>query len=814
MKFQVLDQLQWHILIDKLSQKAQTEPSRKMCRDLQPTIGHNDIEKRWAQVLPLKTLFSRGYRAPIGELPDLTLSFRAASLGQILNGEDLWDIFILLQMTQTVRQFTVDQKDRCQTLSRFHGNLYPLPGLSRAIQKAISTEGEILDTATPTLEKIRRDKVSARRHIESKIKQLLTERELETYLQDKFFTIRADRYVVPIRLDGRGRVDGSIHDTSDSGQTLYIEPLEIKGMNENLLELELAEKLEILKIFKELSDQVAAELEIISANFDNLIELDFLTAQACLAHSLDAGPVELTTQPILHLRNARHPLITTPSGGNAIANDIMLTKEQRSLIVSGPNAGGKTVVLKTTGLLHLMAKAGLLIPADENSKIYLFEKVWVSIGDSQNLSASLSTFSGHIYGLKTIVESAGPKDLVLLDELAVGTEPQAGAAIAQAILEKLAEKNTTVIATTHFDNLKGMAVADPQFRNGSMEYSTKTLKPTYHLIMDVPGQSYGIEVAKDLGFPLDIIARATDLRGSAATSMDKLIEDLSIARDNARKAEKIAEERRLEMESQKARWTREREGLSLQRQKASKAIADNWESKMEPKKQEINKILGELKKIISKAKKGNITFDKLTSETSKIKVDKETCFGQIHQSQKNLAQQSETEKKIPGIPATIENTKLHDKVWVISLGKEAMVTRFTTEPKTTIEVQAGHLKLRPPLSDLRLLKSSKNTKHRDPAPKPKVSASSTEVPFVVPTNLNTLDLRGLDSDSALNQMWSFIDKGVLSGENLLVVIHGHGTDKLKNTIRTALVKSPYQINFRPGDKNEGGDGVTVVQLIQ
>ncbi|RZA10139.1 MAG: endonuclease MutS2, partial [Proteobacteria bacterium] len=333
------------------------------------------------------------------------------------------------------------------------------------------------------------------------IRQLLTDQDVEAYVQDKIFTIRSDRYVVPMRVDGRGRVKGSIYDTSASGQTLYMELSEVRPMNDALLELESSEKLEILRIFKELSAQIAAELDTIDNNYKQLVELDILTAEAGLAVKLDAGPASIRDTPGLSFLRARHPILEMRQGFKTVANNVGLEDGQLSLIVSGPNAGGKTVVLKTVGLLHLMVKARLLLPLDEKSEVFLFENIFVEIGDAQNLSANLSTFSGHLMGLKPVLQEAGPDDLILLDELAVGTEPHTGSAIGQAVLEELANRKATAIVTTHFDNLKSLAINDKRFRNGSMEFSTKNLQPTYRLVLDIPGQSYGIEVAEQIGLP-------------------------------------------------------------------------------------------------------------------------------------------------------------------------------------------------------------------------------------------------------------------------------------------------------------------------
>jgi DNA mismatch repair protein MutS2 len=810
----VLEKLQWNDLLARLAAKTQTVEGRDICRTLQPNLSREDIASRWSQLEPLRNLIRSGYTPPLDELPIMRPIFQGASLGQILDGESLWTVLHLLQTVRHFHRFATDFQEKCPSLLRFQKLTYPLPQLATAIEKAISPDGEILDTASAELQKLRRQKLSIRQKIEDEIKQLLTKQNIEMYLQDKFFTMRSDRYVIPIRLDGRGRVKGSIYDTSESGQTLYIEPESIRPLNETLLEVELSEKLEVLRIFRELSGQVTEEVEVLKANYEYLIELDVLTAQASLAVDLDAGPVTLSDRPCLHLVKARHPLVSTPSGGAAIANDVALEPDQRLLIVSGPNAGGKTIVLKTVGLLHLMAKAGLLLPADAASEIFLFDRLYIEMGDAQNLEANLSTFSGHVLGLKPILEKARPNDLVLLDELAVGTEPLTGSAIGQAVLEELANQGVFGVVTTHFDNLKGLAVTDKRYRNGSMEFSTADLKPTYRLILDIPGQSYGIELAEQIGLPARVIDRAKTLRGQTGNTLDQLVEELQRKRESAETQQREYEKLRLEMEAQKHRWETEREALKKSKADASEKIKSRYEHQIDELKVEFNETLEELKKTLKQAKKQEGSNQPLQDSANQKRREAEEKLAQLEGSLSKLGDDFQLQKEIPGEPATLEDLDVGDRVYVISLDHEATVTKVNKGDPATIEVSAGLIKLKPPIQDLRKLppeEAPTSTKKKKKAQaKPRGTERSG---LVLPTPTNSIDLRGLDADRALDRTWAFIDKAVMRGENHLILIHGHGTAKLKKTIRTALAKdSPYNLDFRPGEQEEGGDGVTVVDL--
>lgn len=809
MKPIVLEKLQWTVLTQKLAAYAQTSEGFELCSSLKPSLGKDAILERWSAAEPLKNLINTGYVPPIGETPDLGDTFRALSLGQTLDGEALRDIYTLLETVKSLHKFTRDFAEKCSSLVKYNSILYPLPRLSQAIEKAISPEGEILDTASPLLMEIRRKKISLRKTIESSIKKLLTDNSLETYLQDKFFTLRSERYVVPIRLDGRGRVEGSIQDTSDSGQTLFIEPASIKGHNDKLLDLELNEKLEILRIFRELSQQASSELEILSGNYDALIELDVLTAQSRLAAVIDACAVSISDEPCLELVAARHPLVSQPSGKAVVANTITLVERQKVLIVSGPNAGGKTVVLKTAGILHLMAKAGLLIPADAKTKIFLPENIFIEMGDAQSIESNLSTFSGHVLGLKPILEGSTPKDLVLLDELAVGTEPQTGSAIGQAVLEEIAYRQATAIVTTHFDNLKGLAIKDERFRNGSMEFSKTSLLPTYKLILDIPGQSRGLDVAEQMGLPAKVISRAKELRGNFTTAFDTVIDDLLAAKEEARKGADEYERLRLDMASQKGRWEQERLELQKTKAKVSERIKNMYEAKIDKLKNEFHKSLDDLKSIVKNAETKDIS--QLKDATLHHKKETANKLAGLEDNLQKLGDEFKIQKEIPGKPADIDNLSVGVKVYVVSFQREATVTKVQLDP-AQVEVSMGLIKVKPAIQDLRILDSSKAKKTKQTKQKQRTS-SEEKVPFVVPGLTNSLDLRGQDSNQAIDVTWNFIDKAVLRGETSLVIIHGHGTDKLKKSIRTALAKdSPYELNFRPGEKEEGGDGVTVVHL--
>jgi DNA mismatch repair protein MutS2 len=807
----VLQKLEWPTLLGLLASHTQTEEGRDLCLGKRPNLGQEQIEDRWGLVVPLKRLASQGYRAPVGELPHMSVILKAASLGQILAGEHLRDVGILLESTKNNYNFAQDFSDKCSTLKKIKGRLYPMPDLLAAISKAVNKSGKLNDDASDELMRVRRQKISVRKKIEEKLTQILHKSEMEPYIQDDFFTVRSERYVVPIRIDGRGRVKGSILDTSDSGQTLYVEPTEVTAINDQLQELDLAEKLEIIRIFRELSGQVEANVDTLQNNYNELIELDVLSAESRLAVDLSAGTVKVAPGLQLNLLDARHPLIKRPDGNPAVGNSVSLDQKQCVLIISGPNAGGKTVVLKTVGLVHLMVRAGLLIPADEKSEVGLFDNIYLEMGDSQNLAANLSTFSGHLMGLKPIIAEASSKDLILLDELAVGTDPQTGAAIAQATLEDLADRQCSTLVTTHFDALKGLAINDKRFRNGSMEYSIESLKPTYKLILDVPGQSYGVEVAEQMGLPKRVIDRAKELRGTTISTLDAAVSQLMGARDEARKETQRLNREVMAAEAERARWEQECKLVSDQRQKVAERLSAKYDG-------EVTQLRGELDELIKKLRKAY----KDAPGRDEVIADRHQAEAKLHDLEETVNQIQagyEIGDRLPGEPARFSDLNAGKNVYVIPLKKDGEIVRLGESASEPIEVEVGVVKLRVNLHDLRTVKLKDKPKGAAPT-KPKKRKSKgaildREITLCLQTPTNSVDLRGMDADTAVNSAWNFIDRAMLRGEDAVILIHGHGTDALKTAVRDALANQcPYDISYRPGEDQEGGNGVTVVALRQ
>lgn len=452
-----------------------------------------------------------------------------------------------------------------------------------------------------------------------------------------------------------------------------------------------------------------------------------------------------------------------------------------------------------------MAKCGFLIPCSKDSEVYLFDNIYLEMGDGQSVTQSLSTFSSHLHGLKPIVDKATKNDLVLLDEIAVGTEPNIGAAIAQAVLEKLSELKVTTLVTTHFEKLKILAIENKNMRNASMEYSSKTFSPTFKLILDVPGQSFALELAQKIGFSKEILDRAKLLSGQNTTDLEKVISEVLKIKQTAMSESKELKELQLEAEKQKNRWSHEVELLQQTRKKAAEKLQVRFEKQLKDKMAEVDEAKKELRNVKATETKH--------LQTAKSHANK--SLGGLKEGIDELKQFTKEDKPLPGFDLSWDQAEEGMEVHVIPLEKKGKITKISKE-KSLIEVQVGLFKVRSKISELRRLKVLKGGSK--PVQKPSNSfqqkVESSEEDFIVQTSSNTVNLRGLDTYEGVNKAMSFIDSGLLKGEKTLFLIHGHGTSALKNSLRDKLKNDcPYDIRFRPGTPEEGGDGVTVVSFL-
>ena len=648
------DKFDWTQVIAQLVACCYTEEAQERAAQLTAQLNKEEILRLWEQTSALRALIARGYALPPVELPSMAKVFKAAAYGQVLEPRALQDVLKLLTAVRKWYVFCKNLEQECHVLHRFRTALLTLPRLVKMIEKTIDADAVLKDTASAELKSIRTQKKRLQDRIETKLRRMIYQHKFDPYLQDDFITVRNDRYVVPLRVDANGRVQGNAIDFSRSRETMFFEPQEIAKSNQLLQTIEFSENLTCYRILQELSGAVTAEYDTLHNNYEELLALDLLHARAQLAHKHNAQAITLSSKPCLCLQDMYHPLLASKA---VVKNNLQLDRHN-TLIISGVNAGGKTVMLKTVGLLQTMAKAGLLVTASSTSQMYIFDKLHVVMDEEQNIAHSLSTFSSHLLSLQRVMEEAGKDDLVLIDEIATGTDPDTGAALAQAVLEQLATRHIKTLVTTHHTALKELALSDERFRNASMQFSAADLRPTYRLLLDRPGQSYGLEIARSLGLPAPLLARAAALRSDKVQKFETAL--LRLEEEN----------RKLQEEKNKFHL----ETLKLQQHQ------DQW--------QQDAQVIADLRAKLQRE------VDALPPQPS---VDGMSA-AQLKQRMQPPAQ-----PKLPGKELSFAAAKVGMRVYCLPLKKSAHIIKVGRNASDFFEISIGDFRTKVKLHDLRLL---------------------------------------------------------------------------------------------------------------
>lgn len=652
----ITDKFDWPQIIAQLVACCRTEGGRERAAQLTPQLKAEEIRTVWEQTAPLRELVARGYSLPAVELPLMTKVLKAAAYGQVLEPRALQDVLKLLNAVRKWYVFCKNMASECHVLRRFRAALLTMPRLVKIIEKTIDADAALKDTASAELQSIRSQKKNLQNRIETKLRRMIYQHKFDPYLQDDFITLRNDRYVIPLRVDANGRVRGNAIDFSRSRGTMFFEPQEIEKSNQLLQTIEFSENLTCYRILQELSAAVAAEYDTLQSNYEELLALDILHARAQLAHTLNAHAITLSHAPRLHLREIFHPLLASKT--QAVVKNTLQLDTHNTLIISGVNAGGKTVMLKAVGLLQLMAKAGLMVTAAPTSEMYIFADLHVVMDEEQNIVHSLSTFSSHLLSLQHVVAEATKDDLVLIDEIATGTDPDTGAALAQAVLEHLATRQVMTLVTTHHTALKELAFGDARFRNASMQFSTATLHPTYRLLLDRPGQSYGLEIARSLGLPAPLLARAAVLRSDNVQRFEVAL--LRLEEEN----------RKLQAEKNKFHL----ETLKLQKHQ------DQWQRDASA----IATLRAQLQREVE-ALPPQPSLAGLSAAALKQRL------------------QPQAQPKLPGKALTFAAAKIGMQVYCLPLNKSAHIIKVGRHAEDFFEISIGDFRTKVKLRDLRLL---------------------------------------------------------------------------------------------------------------
>ncbi|QMV43464.1 endonuclease MutS2 [Cohnella cholangitidis] len=786
MNDKALHTLEYDKIIHRLTGLTSTSLGREEAEKLSPSRELPIVERRLAATdEAVRAVMLKG-TPPFGGITDIRASLYRAKLQGILQPPELMEVAQFIMGSRRLSRFisSAGEETELPLLSDLCEPLTDFKALEDEIRRCVDEQGEVLDSASPELASVRRDiRINAGRARE-KLESLVRSSSVQKMLQDALITMRNDRYVIPVKQEYRSHFGGIVHDQSGSGATLFIEPEAVVQMNNKLRELKIKEQNEVERILRKLSEQTGERAELLSGDAEILGLIDFIFAKAALANALSATLPLMNGEGKLQLRKARHPLIDIKQ---AVPIDIALGEEYSSIIVTGPNTGGKTVSLKTIGLLSLMAMSGLFIPAEDESRLCVFDGIYADIGDEQSIEQSLSTFSSHMTNLISMLGQVTSRSLVLLDELGAGTDPAEGSALAIAILEHLQKQGCRLIATTHYSELKAYAYNRPGIINASMEFDVATLRPTYRLLVGVPGRSNAFAIAERLGLPKSIIDHARGEVSDDELKVDSMIASLEEDRLRAQSERQTAE--RLRREVEKLQKDIEDERFKFQEQKAKLLEGAREEARLAiaKAKREAEEIISDLRRLAME-------------EGASVKEHK------LIEARRRLedAVPSPVAKPNKGTGAKAAKISAGDEVKVHSLGgQKGHVVELTGNSEAV--VQLGIMKMKVALADLEPIR--KAAANKAPAAQATIVKRSRDE-----TIRTELDLRGMMLDEALMEVDQFLDEAFLSNLGQVYIIHGKGTGALRTGIQDFLRRHKHVKSYRLGQFGEGGAGVSVAEL--
>lgn len=788
MNQKVLKTLEFNKIIDLLTDKADSTPGKKLCKELIPSTDLNEIQKNQAETKDaLSRLFKSGSTS-FGNNSDLGFSIKSLQIGSTLSITELLKIASMLDNVSRIKTYGKKERDDIpdDSLTEYFEQLTPLTQIANEINRCILAEDEIADDASPKLKSIRRSMIQTGEKIHSQLNSMLTG-AYRNYLQDAVITMRDNRYCIPIKAEYKGQVNGMIHDQSATGSTYFIEPAAVVELNNKIRELELQEKEEIQIILATLSAMAGEHTEELEANQSIMTRLDFIFAKAELAMDMNATEPLFNNDHYINIRKGRHPLLDKKK---VVPIDIHLGKEFDLLIITGPNTGGKTVSLKTVGLLTLMGQAGLHIPALDRSELSIFTEVYADIGDEQSIEQSLSTFSSHMKSIVHILNHADEDSLCLFDELGAGTDPTEGAALAISILNFLHDRGIRTMATTHYSELKIYALSTSFVENACCEFSVETLQPTYRLLIGIPGKSNAFAISSKLGLSDEIINAAKDQIGKEEKSFEDVIADLEQSRITIEK-----EQREIAEYKERIRILQE------QLEHKNEKIDQSKDRILREANEKAKEILQEAKEIADETIRD---FNKVSavSDIRELEKKRQRVRDKIQEKNERLAinkKQKPSQKTLD--PKTL---KKGDTVKIISMGLKGTVSTLP-DAKGALFVQCGIMRTQTNVKDLVLIDEISITTpsmQRTNTGKIKMSKSIS-----VSTEINLL---GKTVDEALAELDKYLDDAYIAHLPSVRVVHGKGTGALRSAVHNHLKRLKYVKEYRLGEYGEGDAGVTIV----
>ena len=767
---------------EMMAELAVTEPGRACCMELVPSSDPDTVRRSQQETEEASTVLAYNGSNPMAWFADIRDYLKLASIGSTLSQKALLAVADTLRASRTVRGALVTDREDTPLLTELGSRLATNRQLEEDIFNAILSEDEISDHASPELYAIRRQIRVINDRVRDKLNSIIRSQSTQKYLMDAIITMRNGRYVVPVKAECRQNVPGIVHDQSGTGSTLFIEPMAVVEAGNELKQWTMKERNEIERILGELSAQIAPDADLFASNIDVLSRVDMIFARAALGRSMNAVPPKLNENGHINLIRARHPLIDPDK---VVPSNLWIGGDFTTLVVTGPNTGGKTVTLKTVGLLSLMAQAGMQIPAAYGSELAIFDEIYADIGDEQSIEQSLSTFSSHMTHIVEILSEVTPNSLVLFDELGAGTDPTEGAALAMSILEHLLKQKVTTLATTHYAELKAFALTTRGVENASVEFDVETLRPTYRLSIGVPGKSNAFEISRKLGLPDFLIEDANRRLSNDQVRFEDVIANAEYHRQIAEKERALAEQAHLETQR-----------LRDEAEKLRKDLESRRENELKKAKEEARRILkraqSESEQLISELKKHRNAADLKEHELHEMRAKLQ---GAIDENSETIAPSESEQDAVP------TDLKVGDTVLLLDLNSTGTVLT-APDRKGDCQVQAGAMKLKANIKRMRRAKPA-------PDKKPK---STAHVSFTMRDVQTECDVRGSTLEEALLAVDMFLDGAVLNRLGQVFIIHGKGTGVLRAGIHKHLKSHPNVKEFRLGRYGEGEDGVTVVTM--
>ena len=787
MNSKIIEKLEYNSIIKQLSDLAITAPAKEQALTLMPSSNFDEVKKSIDQTRVLSNVLRVKGPMPITDFKDVRASLKRLKVKANLNGEELGNIFLILSLAKDVSQFTADLEEReidTRPIEKTLKNLAIPEDLFKKLNQAIEYDGTVKDTASSKLMQLRHDIQSNETDIKNHMNDYISGKHTQ-YLSENIVTIRDGRYVLPVKQEYKNKFGGVVHDQSASGQTLFVEPQAVLVLNNRQQNLMAQERQEIHRILIELSELAGMYQKEIKNNADALTQLDFLSAKSKLAKAMKATEPVLNQDHVIKLRKARHPLIDPKK---VVPNNIELGTSFDTMLITGPNTGGKTITLKTLGLLQLMAQAGLFITAEEGSQLTVFNEIYADIGDEQSIEQSLSTFSSHMDQIIKIMKDVTEDDLVLIDELGAGTDPEEGVSLAIAILDDLRGAQAKIAITTHYPELKLYGYNRARTTNASMEFDLKKLAPTYRLRIGIPGQSNAFAIAHQLGMNEVVVDKARSLMNDEDSDINKMIERLT---EQTKAAEQLHETLKQNVDQSITLKRQLQNGLDWYNQQVQKQLEKAQEKADEmlaKKRQKADKIINDLEE--QRRAGGQVRTNKV--------IEAKGALNKLERENQNLAQNKVLQRE-----KRRHDVSVGDTVKVLSYGQQGVITKKLADHE--FEVQIGILKVKVTDRDVEKISTQAAPKKAERAVRSSRGLRSTRAS-------SELDLRGQRYEEALTNLDRYIDSSLLAGLNTVTIIHGIGTGAIRNGVQQYLKRNRHVKSYSYAPANQGGTGATIVYL--